>query len=475
MSGRVKILIVFGLALGIIASRPAGAFERLVPDFQVSQNGLEALSAARVAVFQNHNFIFSWDDFFCNEDPLGYSCYATTIYGRIVDAQGNPLGNELILEQSCPYLLFSNVATDQNNNFLLSWVEDCWNIQIFARRFDSLGNALGNAFRVDQSELYRDIIGPDLAADGNNNWIIVWAEEGGDHIYQIYARRFDAAGNPLGDQFEVNQTLADTYFPRISINLNNDFMVVWMANSHIFMRRFDANGNPLSDDTQVDTAPGGNIYLRISDIVSDSNNNFIISWRDNRRFLYWESPCDIYVRRFDGNGNPLGNDFRVDQHAENNAYWIPASLAVDPNNNFMVTWNYNNNYWNDLETQIYARRYNAAGAPLGNPFRVDQCPSLGQCIGPAIAGAPNPNFIVAWRDHRNSVYDTYATIWGEAGADGDGDGLPDDDDDGGGGCFPIAGGSYSGLLSMLPVLILSGGRSFRKFQRLGKRGFGVRS
>src|SRR4030042_4972899 len=65
-------------------------------------------------------------------------------------------------------------------------------------------------------------------------------------------------------------------------------------------------------------------------IATDGNNHFIITWEDHR---YGED--NVFARIFDNNGNPLCDEFRVDQAPD---VASDPSIAVDKNDHFFITW-----------------------------------------------------------------------------------------------------------------------------------------
>ena len=92
--------------------------------------------------------------------------------------------------------------------------------------------------------------------DGAGNFVIVWSGEG-NGSYGVFARRYDAAGNALGDQFKVSTTSDYDYFADAKSDRAGNFMVVWhgaptgAGQKDILARRFDAAGTPLGDEFVV--------------------------------------------------------------------------------------------------------------------------------------------------------------------------------------------------------------------------------
>jgi hypothetical protein len=395
----------------IYARRYDSSGNPLGNDFRVDQDaGTEDSGYSSISTDQYNNFIIAWRD-----NRSGNS----DIYARRFDSSGNPLGNDFRVDQDAGTAFATNpsIATDQNNNFIIAWQDlRNANYDIYARRYDSSGNPLGNDFRVDQDTGTRSARYPSIATDQNNNFIITWWEYR-NNPFDIYARRYDSSGNPLGNDFCVNPYATGTPSPlfdpspSIATDQSNNFIITYHEhrrdnNNHIYARRYNSFGNPLDDDFRVDQDAGGERVAHNPSIATDLNNNFIITWQDER-----DGKNDIFARRYDSSGNPLGDDFFVDQNAGTVNARDP-SIATDLNNNFIITWeDYRNSNWD-----IYARRYDSSGNPLGNDFQVDQdAGGTAIAYNPSVATDLNNNFIITWQDERNFDRDIYARRFDSSG------------------------------------------------------------
>jgi hypothetical protein len=298
---------------------------------------------------------------------------------------------------------YPRVAVDGNDNFIVTW-RHYFN-EIYARRFDYTGSPLGPEFLVYVG--FSDSDHPDIDTDSANNFIITWLDWGGGYD-DIFARRFNSDGDTLGPTFQVDQDPGggDKYDPRIAVNSNNRFIITWedhrSGDEDIYARAYDANGNPLGNEFRVDS--GGTSTAGDPQIASNNLNNFMIVWWDDRSASF-----DIYARLYDNNGDPLGADFRIDPAPSGGAY-LP-SIAADGNNNFVIAWSDNRDgNWN-----IYACRFDSTGAPLGSDFRVDQDAGAAWALYAEVAVDADNKFIIVWQDHRGSYYTVYARRYDSSG------------------------------------------------------------
>src|SRR4051812_48545164 len=139
-----------------------------------------------------------------------------------------------------------------------------------SRRLFSLAPA-GGEFLVNQviSQQQRD---PAVAVDARGDLVVVWASNGntGAGANQdasglgVYARRYDAAGTPLGGEFRVNTyTTGDQSQPAVAVDADGDFIVTWTSLGQegdvggVYAQRYTAAGVPRGGEFRVNTTTAG--------------------------------------------------------------------------------------------------------------------------------------------------------------------------------------------------------------------------
>ncbi len=109
-------------------------------------------------------------------------------------------------------------------------------------------------------------VSPAVAADPTTGIITaVWENVSaaqGDPI-DVRARRFDANGNPVGDDFRVNTTTANAQAqPAVAHGLNGLSAIAWAGDStmpqgvddlDVFLQVYDPSGNPIGGEVKVNT------------------------------------------------------------------------------------------------------------------------------------------------------------------------------------------------------------------------------
>ena len=83
---------------------------------------------------------------------------------------------------------------------------------------------VGSEFQVNETTA-GDQMFARVAMDASGNFTVVWQSQNQDSDgWDIYARRFDSSGNPVGSEFRVNTTTAgDQQNANIGMNASGEF------------------------------------------------------------------------------------------------------------------------------------------------------------------------------------------------------------------------------------------------------------
>lgn len=126
----------------------------------------------------------------------------------------------------------------------------------------------------------------------------------------------------------------------------------------------------------------------------------------------------VYARRFDANGAPLGPDFKVNAHdpwgANPQSSLSSPSVAAAKDGSFVVAWQA---WYNDgQDFNVLARMYDAAGAENGREFRVNSWTTSAQ-TEPEVAMDAQGNFVVVWADRKEggSLYEVWGRVYERSG------------------------------------------------------------
>jgi hypothetical protein len=234
-----------------------------------------------------------------------------------------------------------------------------------------------------------------IAADGG--YLVVWTSSpnpfGGGTGQDgsgagVFGRRFDAAGQPLGADFLINQTTAgDQDSPAVAGNADG-FVVVWRSQAsedepgRIFGRRYDAAGSPRGGEFPVSEVSEDPTAQQVAPRVAlDTKGIATIVWESDSAATGFRQ---VALRRLNAAGSPQGPAVLVDTSA---AAYTPA-VAADGSGNLFVVWTRQ-----EEDTGIFARRFDPAGLPLTDPFRVSAQPVS---LDPDVSCSPAGACVVVW-------------------------------------------------------------------------------
>jgi len=378
-------------ATGLLATGPRLASAQLLgPEIQINSHSTNAQGRPAVAADAAGNFVVVWDG-------EGQDGSGAGIFGQRFDAAGLPQGSEFQVntatasDQEIPA-----VAVDGSGDFVVVWQSylpsPTWH-DVFGQRFDAAGLPQGNEFQVNTNTPDRQWF-PAVAAADAGEFVVIWDSDVYVVVqsYGIAGQLFDAAGAPLGSEFAVT---SDSYDFQGSSTVAADgagnFVVVWescvtpFCATRGYGQRFDAGGLPVGGTFLVDPDVGE--YQFDPALAVDGAGNFVVVWTDP----YQEGSYGVFGQRFAADGASLGEDFHVNTHTTG-AQRNPA-VAADADGNFLVVWRSQGQ--DGSGDGVYGQRFGAAGQPVGGEFRVNSF-TPGDQRYPAVAATGAGNFVVTW-------------------------------------------------------------------------------
>jgi hypothetical protein len=305
-------------------------------------------------------------------------------------------------------------------------------------RAEPLGDVAGDA--------NTDLSVPGLAATPTGEFAVAWAYAyyGASHYplgCGMRGQLFDAAGQPAATHFDLacSQPVERV---TLAIHPEGDFMVLWQeetwksdagALSLIgFAQRFDARGAAAGRAVSLGFLPdsaaplpkarfvavgrhatGEGLFahflstngldrrspvLITSDALQRGSLPAVATDASGRSVVVWAvaptgvGPAGIFARRFNALGAPLGGAFRVSQWEGQD---VAPSVATDRLGNFVVAWQRS---WDGSGSGIYARGFNAEGAPLGDEIAVNS-ETEGDQRAPSVALTGDGRFAVLWQSY----------------------------------------------------------------------------
>lgn len=380
----------------------------------INHNGTGDQINSNVAAMPNGQFVVVWEDDSSKDDDKGDK-KNHDIYARIMNPGGCNLSgnNEIIVNagktqgnQSDP-----DVAADKDGNFVVVWTDDNANkgtTQIFMRGFDASGKPRFDIKTVNQksdNSKYQARVA--MAPDGK--FVVSWTDKrSGNNTPQIWVRGFNADGSQAFAERAVADKAAGTRIKSdVFIDNQHRFIVAWEDDSDANgstqskFRLFNADGTPRSNAITANTVSTGD-QNGPSISGKPDGSKFIISWTNIESKN--ATSYTIMARTFDADGKQVNADFKV---SKANAKNQNSQVCMNANGNAMIAW-----YEPGLKNVMYRKFVD--GKLSNEPTRVNQPDNAqkGRSYQPAIACVPNSKYtIITYSDDadNNGYNEIYAT------------------------------------------------------------------
>lgn len=238
---------------------------------------------------------------------------------------------------------------------------------------------------------------PDITLLNNGNYIITWGSDRQDGSgWDIYGRRFDATGTPLGDPFRLSASAEGNqrYRPTVTAT-SNGFVVAWSYDtgfgqpSRIFLREFTEDGTALPSDIAV-TSTADSAILPVVAALSDGG--YVVCFTSYGH----AGGVAVIAQRYDSNGIPDGGQTLVHQDFQGYRNY-PSVTALENGSKFIVTWAGYDPAPGWSYVAVYGKVYDAAGNVLKETFPInDLSVSNGEELAPTVTELEGGSFVVVW-------------------------------------------------------------------------------
>lgn len=377
----------------LLVTVPAMAGSGVGAEFQVNTFTTNSQRVSSAAADSDGNFVVVWQS-------GGQDGSVEGVFGQRYDAAGNPLGSEFQVNSSTmDAQSLPSVASDSAGNFVVVWQDDALDGSdkgVFGQRYDTSGTPVGGEFQVNSYTTgLQD--SPSVASDSAGNLFVAWRDGSQDGSgFGIFGQRYDATGGSLGGEFQINAyTTGAQLTPRVAADGAGNVVVIWQddsrdgSDSGIFGRRYDAMGNPLGGEFQVNSHTTG--PQRNASVASDSAGNFVVVWRSD---VQDGSGRGVFGQRFDAAGGRLGSEFQVNSFTTGDQ--SRAGLALDDIGNFVVAWT--SDLQDGSDNGVFGQRYDTVGNPVGEEFQVNVFTTDGQ-TGSSVTARGTGDFVVTWSSY----------------------------------------------------------------------------
>ena len=177
------------------------------------------------------------------------------------------------------------VTGTNDGGFVVAWEDNSsGNNEVVARRFDASGTAASGeiAVNTETTNSQDDAVVQALTGGG---FVAVWesVDQDGDGN-GIFGQRFDAAGAAVGGEFQVNSSITgNQQDQRVQSLADGGFMVIWESGGDqdgnetgVFAQQFDAAGNKVNGEIQINTTTAAN--QANSDVAILNDGRMVAVW-----------------------------------------------------------------------------------------------------------------------------------------------------------------------------------------------------
>ncbi|ASQ90919.1 hypothetical protein CHL67_08295 [Prosthecochloris sp. GSB1] len=326
---------------GVYAQRYAADGSPAGDEIQVNTHTDDSQYHPQITVLSDGSFVIAWVS--KGQDGIAVGSDGEGIYAQRYDVDGNPLGEEFQVNTTVEYDQGGPPALSSldDGGFVVFWEsyeQDGSGFGVYGQRFAADGSRVGGEFQVN-SYTQDDQWNPSVAVLEDGGLVVAWeslwqdSSEGG-----IYARRYDAAGNVVGEEFKVNTTnFEDQTRPTVAALDNGGFVITWQSanpsgadNRLVLGQYYNADGETVgeeflvSDDANSSTliTGDGHSIVPFHSLAALSNGAFIVAWTSADG-----EQNDIHARIYGGNNAPTVSTGIADTSTPEDAlYSYDASL-----------------------------------------------------------------------------------------------------------------------------------------------------
>ena len=374
-------------------------------DFLVSAYTTGPQDGAAAALLPSGVFVVAWAGQGADD--------ASGVFANGFDADGAPLGPGLrVNSYTTSFQFWPSVAAEAGGGFVVVWAgcgsQDGADCGVFGQRYDALGSPVAGEFQVNTYTTGRQYQAH-VGADPAGGFVVVWSSFGADgNHWSVAGRRYDAAGTPLGLEFQVNTyTTYAQLLPKVAVDGSSRFVIVWNGYNHqdgdtagIFGQRYQASGLRDGGEFRVNSYTTG-AQAAVS-VAAEASGSFVVLWTS---YGQDGSGAGLFGQRYDAAGVTQGGEFQV--NAYTTSYQRSPAVAWTGQGDFLVSWS--DDTLDGSSWTIVARRFRMDGNPLGPEFRVNAY-TTAQQLAPALAVRPDGGFLTAWVDARDGGSSIYGRI-----------------------------------------------------------------
>jgi Ca2+-binding RTX toxin-like protein len=358
------------------------------------------LYAPRTVALADGGYAVIWPSFQEPDDTSGYGMYA-----QIHNADGTVrTARWRVNDYTANYQVEAGVTATNDGGFYLVWSsygQDGSSYGVYMRKYNANGVAQTSEIQISDTT-YHEQIQPEITELTNGHLAVTWTRYVDNSVrYNVYTRIFDASGVA-----QTGEILATTYtawhqkIPDITALQNGGYVITWESNLNdgsnegIFAQRFDASGNKVGPEFQVNSYTSSTQYLPYIETLS--NGNFIVSWTSHSH--QDGSYGGVYAQLYAEDGTAIGSEFRINEYTQDTQSL--GRIVALPDGGAFITWSSHrqdtgSNVFGDYG--VYGKRFDANMNGIGSEFRINDTIVGGQWLSDVVLLASG-DLMLVWSD-----------------------------------------------------------------------------
>jgi hypothetical protein len=209
-------------------------------------------------------FVIVWQD----GRWIGTDQERSVVRGRIFDRDGRTIGDERLLSSNAEGgAVAPSLAVAADGSFACAWVESGGRddpTRVFARGFSADGDPLGEALIIERATTRS--CRPRVAIAGAGRFLVAWEDDGPDRLTSqcVMAQLVSMTGEPITDPVPLSTlTCTPVSRPAVAVSKHGFGMVAWQGASGdgIHLRRFPSS-------SLTGALPLGGAGARLEDFIS---------------------------------------------------------------------------------------------------------------------------------------------------------------------------------------------------------------
>jgi Ca2+-binding RTX toxin-like protein len=306
-----------GSGLGIYSQRFHDSGAPAGPETRVNSTTFSGQDLPSVSALAGGGYVVAWTSVAAGE----------ATYFQRYDAAGSPVGGETLAAS----VYNGRVAGLADGGFLIAWTTSG---SAYAQRFDASGAVLGGPALLGPSANSNPVGQLSVAGLPGGGYVATWTSSNGPDDTDVYARQFDSSGQALGPEFLVSTAQGSiNHLPDVAALADGGFAIAWRwvdfdEGAAIYARRFDSTGLQVGTQRLLDESSDVN-GLAPPRLTGLGGGGFVVTWS-----AQVSGTPQVFAQRFDAAGVAEGSAVKINTAANGSGPDV-TPVGLD---SYVVAW-----------------------------------------------------------------------------------------------------------------------------------------